>query len=74
MNYFAILKGTLMDVTMDLVRRNVMQVSDIVRQKFQPDADLNKMYEVSAISFLQLSIIKRIKYANGTRNSIIELR
>jgi len=48
-----------MDVTMDLVRRNVMQVSDIVRQKFQPDADYNKMYKVSANSFSEFSIIKR---------------
>jgi len=74
MNYFAILKGTLIDVTMDLVHRNVMQVSDIVRQKFQPDADFNKMYEVSIISFSQFSIIKRIKYAKGIHNSMIELR
>jgi hypothetical protein len=59
MNYFAVLKGILMDVTMDLVRRNVMQVSDIVRQKFQPDADYNKMYKVSANSFSEFSIIKR---------------
>ncbi|RLU20365.1 hypothetical protein DMN91_006973 [Ooceraea biroi] len=45
MNYFAVLKGTPMAVTMDLVRRNVVQISDIVRQKFQPDADFNKTYE-----------------------------
>lgn len=49
MNYFAILKGTLTDVTIDLVRRNLIQVSDIVRQKFQQDADFNKTYEVRAV-------------------------
>ncbi|XP_018353081.1 PREDICTED: carbohydrate sulfotransferase 11-like [Trachymyrmex septentrionalis] len=45
MNYFAVLKGTLTDATIDLVRRNLTQVSDIVRQKFQQDADFNKTYE-----------------------------
>ncbi|KYN18134.1 Carbohydrate sulfotransferase 9 [Trachymyrmex cornetzi] len=46
MNYFAVLKGTLTDATIDLVRRNLTQVSDIVRQKFQQDADFNKTYEL----------------------------
>ncbi|XP_012531026.1 carbohydrate sulfotransferase 9 isoform X2 [Monomorium pharaonis] len=45
MNYFAILKGTLTDDTMDLVRRNLTQISDIVRQKFRQDEDFNKIYE-----------------------------
>lgn len=45
MNYFAVLKGTLTDATVDLVRRNLTQVSDIVRQKFQQDADSSKIYE-----------------------------
>ncbi|XP_024873918.1 carbohydrate sulfotransferase 11-like isoform X1 [Temnothorax curvispinosus] len=45
MNYFAVLKDTLTDVTIDLVRRNLTQVSDIVRQKFQQDADFNKTYK-----------------------------
>lgn len=49
MNYFAMLKGTPTEVTLDLVRRNIMQVSDIVRQKFQADSDFNKTYEVSAV-------------------------
>jgi len=49
MNYFAVLKGTLTDATIDLVRRNLMQVSDIVRQKFQQDADFHKTYEVRII-------------------------
>ncbi|XP_011168991.2 carbohydrate sulfotransferase 11 [Solenopsis invicta] len=44
MNYFAILKGTLTDITIDLVRRNPTQISDIVRQKFRQDEDFNKTY------------------------------
>lgn len=49
MNYFAILKDSLTDATIDLVRRNLTQVSDIVRQKFQQDANFNKTYEVRAV-------------------------
>ncbi|KAM0728251.1 Carbohydrate sulfotransferase 14 [Formica fusca] len=45
MIYFAALKGALTDVTMDLIRRNLVQVSDIVRQKFRHDEDFNKTYE-----------------------------
>lgn len=45
MNYFAVLKGTLTDVTIDLMRRNLTQISDIVRQKFQQNMDFNKTYE-----------------------------
>ncbi|XP_072763609.1 carbohydrate sulfotransferase 14 isoform X2 [Anoplolepis gracilipes] len=45
MIYFAALKGALTDVTMDSIRRNLVQVNDIVRQKFQHDADFNKTHE-----------------------------
>ncbi|EFN70794.1 Carbohydrate sulfotransferase 14 [Camponotus floridanus] len=45
MIYFAALKNVLTDFTMDLIQRNRMQVSDIVRQKFRHDANLNKTYE-----------------------------
>lgn len=45
MIYFAALKGALMDLTMDLIRRNLIQVSDIVRQKFRLDEDFNKTYK-----------------------------
>lgn len=49
MIYFAALKDALTDFTMDLIQRNRMQVSDIVRQKFRHDANLNKTYEVRDI-------------------------
>lgn len=42
---FAALKDALTDFTMDLIQRNHMQVSDIVRQKFRHNADFNKTYE-----------------------------
>ncbi|XP_012222686.1 carbohydrate sulfotransferase 14-like isoform X2 [Linepithema humile] len=45
MNYFAALKGSPTDDIMDLVRHNLLQISDIVRQKFPHDADFNKTYE-----------------------------
>ncbi|KAL6424107.1 hypothetical protein ACFW04_009766 [Cataglyphis niger] len=45
MIYFAALKGALTDVTMDLIRRNLVQASDIVRQKFRHDENFNKTYE-----------------------------
>lgn len=46
MNYFAALKGSLTDDIIDLVRNNLLQISDIVRQKFPRDTDFNKTYEV----------------------------
>lgn len=49
MNYFAVLKGTLTDITIDLMRRNLTQISDIVRQKFQQDTNFNKTYEVRIV-------------------------
>lgn len=51
MNYFAVLKGSLTDDILDLVRRNLLQVSDVVRQKFSHDADYNKTYEVIIIFY-----------------------
>lgn len=46
MTYFVILKGALTDTTKDLIRRDLVQVSDIVRQKFPRDTDFNRTYEV----------------------------
>ncbi|XP_032678228.1 carbohydrate sulfotransferase 11-like [Odontomachus brunneus] len=44
MSYFAVLKGILTDTVMDLVRHNLLQLSEIVRQKFIHDEDLNTMH------------------------------
>ncbi|XP_020290637.1 carbohydrate sulfotransferase 11-like isoform X2 [Pseudomyrmex gracilis] len=45
MTYFVMLKGVLTDTTKDLIRRDLIQVNNIVRQKFPRDADLNRTYK-----------------------------
>ncbi|KAL0119826.1 hypothetical protein PUN28_007926 [Cardiocondyla obscurior] len=45
MNYFAVLKGASTDAITDLVRRDLIQISDIVKQKYRQNVDFNKTYE-----------------------------